>query len=43
VFDHRGDAPADAAPEAPADVIIGNTDPVRPRVVKWPAQPPETP
>jgi uridine kinase len=34
---------ADAAPEASADVIIDNTDPVRPRVVKWPARPPETP
>jgi uridine kinase len=34
---------ADAAPEARADVVIDNTDPVRPRVLTWPAQPPETP
>jgi uridine kinase len=34
---------ADASPEASADVVIDNTDPVRPRVVKWPAQAPETP
>jgi hypothetical protein len=30
---------ADAAPEASADVVIDNTDPVRPRVAKWPAHP----
>ena len=34
---------ADAAPEASADVVVDNTDPVRPRVVKWPAQAHETP
>jgi uridine kinase len=28
---------ADAAPEASADVVIDNTDPARPHVVKWPA------
>jgi hypothetical protein len=26
-----------AAPEASADVVIDNTDPARPHVVKWPA------
>lgn len=34
---------ADATPETSADVVIDNTDPVRPRVLKWPAQPPEPP
>jgi uridine kinase len=30
---------ADAAPEASADVVLDNTDPARPRVLKWPASP----